>query len=71
MNVVHLDFLLRYGYKTVEELDEVVRGYENAQIPLDTMWTDIDYMNAWRNFTLDPKLFPKDKMQVEKPLGVV
>ena len=53
----------RWGYKHVEELADVVAQYKAADIPLEVMWTDIDYMDGYRDFSLDPKNFSKDKMQ--------
>lgn len=34
----------RYGYRDIYEIAEVIHNYSAASIPLETMWTDIDYM---------------------------
>ncbi|KAI4860036.1 glycoside hydrolase family 31 protein [Hypoxylon rubiginosum] len=53
----------RYGYQDVFDVAEVVYNYSQAGIPLETMWTDIDYMYRRRVFSLDPDRFPLQKMR--------
>ncbi|KAK4244606.1 glycoside hydrolase [Corynascus novoguineensis] len=48
----------RYGYRDVFEVAEMVYNYSAARIPLETAWTDIDYMDRRRVFTNDPERFP-------------
>ena len=54
----------RYGYSSIWEMQEVVDNYTKANIPLDVMWGDIDYMERWRDFTFDPVNFPLAALQV-------
>ena len=53
----------RYSYQDAFEVAEVVHNYSVAGIPLEAMWTDIDYMDRRRGFSLDPQRFPKDMMR--------
>ncbi|KAL4973573.1 glycosyl hydrolases family 31-domain-containing protein [Aspergillus desertorum] len=48
----------RYGYQDVYEVAAVTANYSVHDIPLETIWTDIDYMDRRRIFTLDPERFP-------------
>ncbi len=43
----------RWGYKGTEQLQLVEQGFDNANIPLDALWIDKDYMNDERDFTID------------------
>lgn len=38
----------RWGYQNVSQTREVVTSMKNANIPLEIMWNDIDYMDAFR-----------------------
>ncbi|GME82688.1 unnamed protein product [Ambrosiozyma monospora] len=49
----------RWGYGTVGELNEVVHKFKEANIPLETIWSDIDYMENHRDFTIDRFRFPE------------
>ncbi|KAL8816033.1 MAG: hypothetical protein Q9191_008392, partial [Dirinaria sp. TL-2023a] len=44
----------RWGYANWSQLQEVVDNYEKFGIPLENIWTDIDYMNQYRDFDNDP-----------------
>ena len=43
----------KWGYKTLQEVKDVVDNYAAYHLPLDVQWTDIDYLNKYRNFEYD------------------
>ncbi|KAK2805001.1 hypothetical protein FQN51_001095 [Onygenales sp. PD_10] len=53
----------RWGYKSWSELAEVVSDFEKFEIPLETIWSDIDFMKKYRDFDLDPVAFPESEGQ--------
>ena len=53
----------KYGYKDVYELAGVVANYSDANIPLETLWSDLDVFDYRATFTLDPIRYPLDLMQ--------
>ncbi|PPQ91932.1 hypothetical protein CVT25_000975 [Psilocybe cyanescens] len=53
----------RFGYQNFVDVANVITRYAAAQIPLETMWTDIDYMFQRRIFTVDPDYFPLSRMR--------
>ncbi|GAM26305.1 hypothetical protein SAMD00019534_094800, partial [Acytostelium subglobosum LB1] len=52
----------RWGYKSVNESKTVAENYAKYGIPLETMWNDIDYMDVYQDFTLDPVNFAPEDM---------
>ncbi|KLJ06112.1 alpha-glucosidase [Blastomyces silverae] len=48
----------RWGYKSWTELEEVVSNFEKFEIPLETIWSDIDFMKGYRDFEFDPDNYP-------------
>ncbi|KAG9100274.1 hypothetical protein FRC07_010428 [Ceratobasidium sp. 392] len=53
----------RYGYRNFVDVSNVITNYSEAGIPLETMWTDTDYMDARRIFTNNPQYFPTSRMR--------
>ncbi|KAG6915918.1 hypothetical protein DXG01_009248 [Tephrocybe rancida] len=53
----------RFGYKDFVEVAGVISNYSAAGIPLETMWTDIDYMDGRRIFTVDPAYYPLNRVR--------
>ncbi|KAF4614427.1 hypothetical protein D9613_003527 [Agrocybe pediades] len=53
----------RFGYRNFVDIANVISRYAAAEIPLETMWTDIDYMDRRRVFTVDPNYFPMERMR--------
>jgi len=48
----------RYGYHSQQKLKEVVDKYTKAKLPLEAIWTDIDYFEDLNPFTLDKERYP-------------
>ena len=48
----------RWGYKTKEDFVKVLRGYRDHHIPLDMIYMDIDYMQDYKDFTVNEENFP-------------
>lgn len=48
----------RWSYPDAKTVDSVIDGYDKAGIPLDCVYLDIDYMDSYKDFTVDNKKFP-------------
>ena len=53
----------KWGYDSVDYLNEVISNYKSYGLPLDTIWSDIDYMDEFRDFTVDEDNFPLDQLK--------
>ncbi|NLC73784.1 MAG: alpha-glucosidase [Clostridiales bacterium] len=48
----------RWSYMSVEEVRNVVNTYRSEEIPIDSVYLDIDYMDHYKDFTIDEDRFP-------------
>ncbi len=48
----------RWSYHNAQAVDSVIDGYNKAEIPLDCVYLDIDYMERYKDFTVDGEKFP-------------
>ncbi|MCQ2538933.1 MAG: alpha-glucosidase [Acetatifactor sp.] len=56
----------RWGYKTAEDFRTVVRKHRENHIPMDMLYMDIDYMQGYKDFTVNPEEFPDFKAFVSE-----
>ncbi|HEY3780942.1 MAG TPA: TIM-barrel domain-containing protein [Fimbriimonadaceae bacterium] len=49
----------RWGYAGQEDLLKLDEEFRKHEIPCDSLWLDIDYMEGFRVFTVDEKHFPE------------
>ena len=47
----------RWGYKTKDDFRRVAEGYRENGVPLDMVYMDIDYMQNFKDFTLNEENF--------------
>ena len=45
--------LCRWGYQSTDELRAISDAMKKVNFPFDVQWVDIDYMDAWKAFTLN------------------
>ncbi|MBQ9142846.1 MAG: alpha-glucosidase [Lachnospiraceae bacterium] len=48
----------RWGYENEADIREVAEKYRRNHLPLDMIYVDIDYMDGYRNFTIDKEAYP-------------
>ncbi len=48
----------RWGYKSQEEIRQIVQGFRERDLPLSAIHLDIDYMDGFRVFSVDTRRFP-------------
>ncbi len=56
----------RWSYMNEDEVREVVRNHRENNIPLDTVYLDIDYMERYKDFTVSDEAFPNFREFVEE-----
>ncbi|KZF23342.1 glycoside hydrolase family 31 protein [Xylona heveae TC161] len=44
----------RWGYKGWSDVEDVASNFSKFEIPLETLWVDIDYLGQLRDFQTDP-----------------
>lgn len=56
----------RWSYMSEDEVRDVVKGHRDAGIPLDNIYLDIDYMDHYKDFSLNEETFPEFSAFVEE-----
>ncbi|AOT71767.1 TIM-barrel domain-containing protein [Geosporobacter ferrireducens] len=56
----------RWDYLDARAVEEIAEAFEKHEIPCDAIYLDIDYMENFKDFTIDEKKFPQFKQFVKK-----
>lgn len=48
----------RWSYNTSSDVQNVINGYKDNDFPLDAVYLDIDYMESFKDFTVNSESFP-------------
>lgn len=51
----------RWSYMNEQEVRDVVENYDRLNIPIDSIYLDIDYMERYKDFTVSDERFPDFK----------
>lgn len=60
----------RWGYAGAKDLQLLDRKFAEHRIPTDGLWLDIDYMDRYKVFTFDPKLWGGE-VKIRKTLAAL
>ena len=54
----------RWGIKDFDMFKTVIDNYTKYSLPLDTIWSDIDYLDDFKDFTINDKFQPEKMKQL-------
>ena len=60
----------RWGYKSRQDLDDVMNAFEKKKIPLDMLFIDIDCLDEYKDFTFNDTFYKDGKIDKEFFNGV-
>lgn len=52
----------RWGYRSLADIKKVVEKYNEHDIPLDTFWSDLEYMSQKKIFTVNEQTHPSREL---------
>ncbi|MEW9121157.1 MAG: TIM-barrel domain-containing protein [Thermotaleaceae bacterium] len=55
----------RWSYPDRKTVEEIAESFESYDMPCDAIYLDIDYMESYKNFTIDKEKFPNFQQFVE------
>lgn len=56
----------RWNYNDEADIDFVDNNFDKNDIPMDTLWLDIEYTDTKKYFTWDPVKFSDPKKMIKK-----